>query len=249
MTVQGPVKEQQPDGMSHTGGRGMGSLCCPHCPPLRLPVPPLPLCPCPCAPAPVPLPLPLCHCPCVTAPVPPPPPRSAPPQVEYFTLPYASVQAFAVETAGTWDCDAEWRLWTAVSPPPPPPDNGDGPPPPPPPGKHYLEHDLRKGLADPLALQRHLAARMLRARNVGAALQGLTLEASQPPPAAAKPTSFLDYMGQNASQVTVPTGHAPGPVPLYGRGLWTAPCWRVTDGGWAGKPTAVGRVNRRRLGG
>ena len=30
VTVQGPVKEQQPDGMSHRGGGGgaLGGLCC-----------------------------------------------------------------------------------------------------------------------------------------------------------------------------------------------------------------------------
>lgn len=39
-------------------------------------------------------------------------------KVEYMTVPYKSIVRFAVETAGTFDLDAELKIWVASTPEP-----------------------------------------------------------------------------------------------------------------------------------
>jgi len=38
-------------------------------------------------------------------------------KVEYLSVPYKSIARFAVETAGTFDLDAELKLWTSGADP------------------------------------------------------------------------------------------------------------------------------------
>jgi len=63
-------------------------------------------------------------------------------KVEYLSLPYRSITRFAVETGGTFDRDAELRIWISGDP-------------------HPLEREIRKG-ADILGVQRTLAEHVLR---------------------------------------------------------------------------------------
>ena len=39
-------------------------------------------------------------------------------KIEYHTLPYRSITHFSVETAGTFDLDAELKIWLSGSPTP-----------------------------------------------------------------------------------------------------------------------------------
>ena len=63
-------------------------------------------------------------------------------KVQYLSLPYRSITRFAVETGGTFDRDAELRIWISGDP-------------------HPLEREIRKG-ADILGVQRTLAEHVLR---------------------------------------------------------------------------------------
>jgi hypothetical protein len=63
-------------------------------------------------------------------------------KVQYLSLPYRSITRFAVETGGTFDRDAELRIWISGDP-------------------HPLQREIRKG-ADILSVQRTLARHVLR---------------------------------------------------------------------------------------
>lgn len=62
-------------------------------------------------------------------------------KVEYMSIPYKAVVRFSVETAGTFDMDAELKIWVSGSPAP-------------------IEKTLRKG-SDVRGIQRTLAALVL----------------------------------------------------------------------------------------
>lgn len=64
-------------------------------------------------------------------------------KIEYLSIPYESIRAFAIETAGSWDADASITIWTCM------------------PGKTEISQDLRKGHADVFAIQTLLSARVL----------------------------------------------------------------------------------------
>ena len=66
-------------------------------------------------------------------------------KVAYLTVPYSSILAFSIETAGTSDTDSEIGFWTGIHPPPPPPPDSDQPRDP---GMSYRKQDLLKGKAD-----------------------------------------------------------------------------------------------------
>jgi len=66
-------------------------------------------------------------------------------KVEYKSMPYTSMKAFSVESAGSWDRDAQVKVWS----------------------KTYWDsctsQDLRKGRADIIAIQSFLAAQLIGA--------------------------------------------------------------------------------------
>merc|ERR1712048_178741 len=64
-------------------------------------------------------------------------------KVEYKSIPYSCVRAFAVQSAGSWDTDAEMYLYLRT------------------PWLTYVKQDLRKGKADILAIQKLLCHYML----------------------------------------------------------------------------------------
>jgi len=90
-------------------------------------------------------------------------------KVSYKSIPWRSIQAFAVQSAGSWfDKDSELMIWTDIfyDPPPPPPpttgDEADGPPPPQPPpqpGMAFIEQNFEKDKVDLAAVGRYLANR------------------------------------------------------------------------------------------
>merc|ERR1712110_549158 len=77
-------------------------------------------------------------------------------KVKYLSVPWTSVQAFAVRSAGSMlDTDSEMMIWTDIMFEP---GQGDDPPQP---GMSYLEQDFQKDKVDLMAIHRYLSARCL----------------------------------------------------------------------------------------
>lgn len=113
-------------------------------------------------------------------------------KVAYLTVPYSSILAFSVETAGTFDTDSELRCWTGIHPPPPPPPDSDAPPDP---GMSYLTHDLLKGKADVFLIQKLLSARVFGAS------AGIPLHLHSGSPGGGGMGGFMAWLGNDASQL------------------------------------------------
>jgi len=116
-----------------------------------------------------------------------------------MTLPYTSVQAFAVRSAGSMDKDSELELWTEISPPPPPPPGGsDESEQTPQPGMSYFCQDLRKD-TDLMAIHRYLSFRVLgRCADSAASADASELLAPGPPGAV---ESLMNWLGDDAQQI------------------------------------------------
>ena len=84
-------------------------------------------------------------------------------KVDFTSLPYSTISAFAVRSAGSWvDKDSELCLWLDFDDVfNPPRENEDDPPPPPIPRKSYLEIDFQKDKVDMLVLHRYLSERLM----------------------------------------------------------------------------------------
>jgi hypothetical protein len=77
-------------------------------------------------------------------------------KVEYASIPWTSMIAFSVKTAGKHlDTDAEVRFWTDMMFIP---GNGEDPPEP---GMSFLELDFNKNMVDVIVLKKYLSARLL----------------------------------------------------------------------------------------
>merc|ERR1712190_106919 len=105
-------------------------------------------------------------------------------RVEWKSVPYASLRAFSVESAGSWDRDAELKLfgrtyWI------------DGAP------GSVIKQDLRKGRADIIAIQSFIAAQIF------GTYDGSTTSAAQGPVADAPGgiNGFLSWMGDHAHEI------------------------------------------------
>jgi hypothetical protein len=85
-------------------------------------------------------------------------------KVEYMSLPYTSISAFAVGTAGgTFDNDSELRLWLDFDDVfNPPRTNDEEGPPPPIPRYSCIEIDFQKNKVDSFMLHRYCSERMMR---------------------------------------------------------------------------------------
>jgi len=70
-------------------------------------------------------------------------------RIRYISIPFPSIRAFAIESAGSWDTDAEVKLWTKTYWSA---EGGIG---------NKLDQDLRKGKADIIALQSYLASQII----------------------------------------------------------------------------------------
>jgi len=121
-------------------------------------------------------------------------------KVSYTSIPWSSVQAFAVRSAGAWlDKDSEMMLWTDILNEPPRKEGENDIPAQP--GMAYIEQDFQKDKVDLSAIGRFLASKC--------ALLGS--QSSQPPtlvaPELLKPSEpgsmekFMSWIGNNARQV------------------------------------------------
>ena len=115
---------------------------------------------------------------------------------EFRSLPWSSVIAFAVRSAGSWlDKDAEMMLWTEIAYDPGDDEEDD----PDKPGMAYIELDFKKDAVDLMAVQRYLAMRCLP-------LAGLPTDVPVPdsvrqesPQGAVE--GILNWLGDNNSQL------------------------------------------------
>ena len=122
-------------------------------------------------------------------------------KVEFTSLPYSTITAFSVRSAGSWlDKDSELCLWLDFDDVfnPPRADENDSPPPPIP-RKSYLEIDFQKDKVDMLVLHRYLSERVMVVN--GHKMKPYTSPVSQnllipsPPGTVEK---VLDWIGGNA---------------------------------------------------
>lgn len=110
-------------------------------------------------------------------------------KVEYMSIPYTSIKAFSVESAGSWDRDAEVKVridspWMPV-----------------------FAQDFRKGKADIIALQNFLAAQVLSNTDgsTGLSESGVRAAADAAKQAAAKSgpiSNFFAWIGDDAKQIS-----------------------------------------------
>eukprot|EP00590_Aulacoseira_subarctica_P012273 CAMPEP_0172418848 /NCGR_PEP_ID=MMETSP1064-20121228/5295_1 /TAXON_ID=202472 /ORGANISM="Aulacoseira subarctica , Strain CCAP 1002/5" /LENGTH=606 /DNA_ID=CAMNT_0013157975 /DNA_START=12 /DNA_END=1829 /DNA_ORIENTATION=+ len=85
-------------------------------------------------------------------------------KVEYTSVPWTTVTAFGVTTAGSFtDKDSEMMIWTHFDDVYyPPKENQESPPPPPIPRRSFIEIDVQKDKVDLMAIHRYLSERCLR---------------------------------------------------------------------------------------
>jgi len=110
-------------------------------------------------------------------------------KVEYLSVPYASIKAFSAESAGSWDLDAEVRIYIHS------------------PWMPVISQDLRKGQADIIALQSFLAAQVIGNEDGSSGLTdaGVKAAAEAAQAAAGKEGSmsnFFDWIGDNARAIS-----------------------------------------------
>lgn len=125
-------------------------------------------------------------------------------KVEYVSVPYSTITAFSVRSAGSWaDKDSELNLWLDFDDVfYPRRENEDDPPPPPIPRHSYLEIDFQKDKVDILVVHRYLSERVMRTDG-----HNMKPYTSIVPPnllVPSKPGSMenlLDWIGENASAI------------------------------------------------
>jgi len=125
-------------------------------------------------------------------------------KMEFTSLPYSTISAFAVRSAGSWiDKDSELCLWLDFDDVfNPPRENEDDPPPPPIPRKSYLEIDFQKDKVDMLVLHRYLSERLMAV--TAHALKPYTSPVSQNLLVPSPPGTIemvLGWIGGNASAI------------------------------------------------
>lgn len=125
-------------------------------------------------------------------------------KTEYTSLPYSTITAFSVRSAGSWaDKDSELCLWLDFDDVfYPPRDNDDDPPPPPIPRKSYLEIDFQKDKVDILVVHRYLSERMMRTN--GHTMKPYTSNVSSNllvPSLPGTGEKLLNWIGENAAAI------------------------------------------------
>ena len=125
-------------------------------------------------------------------------------KVEYISLPYRTITAFALRSAGSFiDKDSELCLWLDFDDVfYPRRNNEDDPPPPPIPRKSYFEIDFQKDKVDIFVVHRFLSERLMRVD--GHQMKPYTSPVSQDLLVPAPPgtgQNLLDWIGGNAQAI------------------------------------------------
>jgi len=105
-------------------------------------------------------------------------------RIEYKSIPYTSIQAFSVESAGSWDRDAEMKLYCQCY---------WGP---------VFKQDFRKGKADIIAIQNFIAAQVI-GHDDGASTGPTVSGGSEGTPGGV--TAFLQWLGDDAHMISQDT--------------------------------------------
>ena len=127
-------------------------------------------------------------------------------KVEYISVPWTTVTAFSVRSAGSWiDKDSEMCLWLDFDDVfNPVRSNEDDPPPPPIPRRSWLEIDFQKDKVDVLMVHRYLSERCMRVN--GHNLKPYNVPVSPDlmhpsPPGTGE--ALLNWLGNNAAAIDV----------------------------------------------
>jgi hypothetical protein len=116
-------------------------------------------------------------------------------KVQYLTLPYSAIQAFAVRSAGSFmDKDSELMLWTDIMHEP---KQGDNPPEP---GMSYLEQDFQKDNIDLFAIHRYMSEKVL-GLCAGRPLEEISAGESLVPSPSDAVEQLLNWLGNDAAQL------------------------------------------------
>mmetsp|Transcript_50624 Transcript_50624/g.123432 ORF Transcript_50624/g.123432 Transcript_50624/m.123432 type:complete len:808 (+) Transcript_50624:60-2483(+) len=104
-------------------------------------------------------------------------------RVAYTSIPYASIRAFSVESAGSFDRDSEVKIYTR---------------------NHWtisrVAQDLRKGKADIIALQNYLSNQVFGVYDGASGLGGAQVAAGLPQDVGGV-SGFLSWLGSDATQI------------------------------------------------
>jgi hypothetical protein len=115
-------------------------------------------------------------------------------KVEYTSVPYKSILAFAIETAGAVaDMDTEIMIWTDMNPIPG--NDKVDPPEPPQPGKSFFELEFNKKLVNIVALKHYLSQRVLKASGTDTYNSSAPLPSLEPNNSAI--ANFFSYFTSN----------------------------------------------------
>lgn len=125
-------------------------------------------------------------------------------KVEYTSLPYSTITAFALRSAGSWlDKDSELCLWLDFDDLyNPVRKDEDDPPPPPISRKSYMELDFQKDKVDIFVVHRYLSERLMR--ESGHEMKPYTSLVSPDllvPAAPETGTNLMDWIGNNAQAI------------------------------------------------
>ena len=122
-------------------------------------------------------------------------------KVEYLSVPWSTVQAFGVRSAGSFaDKDAELMVWTDFDDTLfPPKESEDDPPPPPIPRKSYLELDFQKNKVDMMVVQRYLADRCIPVDGGGLRPNDVPVAMETSSPSGV--STFLSWLGNDSHAV------------------------------------------------
>lgn len=120
-------------------------------------------------------------------------------KVDYFSVPWSSVQAFGVRSAGSVDKDAEMLVWTGFDDIIfPPKEDADVVAPPPIPRRSFLELDFNKDSVDMMVIQRYLADRCL---HVDGGLPPNDVPVAVQPSSSHGVSSFLSWFSDDSMSV------------------------------------------------
>jgi hypothetical protein len=124
-------------------------------------------------------------------------------KVEYISIPWKTVAAFSVRSAGSWiDKDSEMCLWLDFDDVfNPRRSNEDDPPPPPIPRRSWIEIDFQKDKVDVMVVHRYLSERCMRVNHKLKAFNSPVSSQVLAPLPPDTTTNLIDWIGNNAAAI------------------------------------------------
>lgn len=124
-------------------------------------------------------------------------------KIEYISVPWTTVSAFSVRTAGSWvDKDSEMCLWLDFDDVfNPRRANEDDPPPPPIPRRSWIEIDFQKDKVDVMVIHRYLSERCMRTNHKLKPFNSPVSSQVFTPLPPDTTTNLMDWIGNNAAAI------------------------------------------------